>query len=251
MLFDRVAAAAGLTDATVGMQETFWALRRVLEQVARQRPVVVIFDDLQWAESAFLDLLDYLVRSCRDAPILILSLARTDLLDDRSEWAARVPGTTMVHLPPLTDSESSDLIEELLLGEDLAGGLKEQISEVGGGNPLFVVEMCQMLRDDGLLGPASGDEPFRGEAVILNDTPDDPGARSRPPRSPRRRGASGRPRRRRDGESVLVGRRLGARSLRTPPSSRSSPPESRPTRPRSPRIPQRSSAKTHSRSGIS
>jgi predicted ATPase/class 3 adenylate cyclase len=171
LLFDRVAAAVGLTDATVGMQETFWALRRVLEQVARQRPVVVIFDDLQWAESAFLDLLDYLVRSCRDAPILILSLARTDLLDDRSEWAARVPGATMVHLPPLTDSESAGLIEELLRGEDLAGGLKEQISEVGGGNPLFVVEMCQMLRDDGLVGPGPGDEPYRGEAVISKIPP--------------------------------------------------------------------------------
>ena len=156
LLFERVAAATGLSDATVGMQETFWALRKPLEHVARQRPLIVIFDDLQWAESAFLDLLEVLVRSCRDAPILILCLARSDLVEDRAEWAARVPGATMMHLPPLT-TKSPRIDRGTPPGEDLVGGLKERITEVGSGNPLFIVEMFQMLRDDGLVGIAPAD----------------------------------------------------------------------------------------------
>jgi class 3 adenylate cyclase/tetratricopeptide (TPR) repeat protein len=151
LLFDRVAAATGLADVTAGIQETFWAIRRLFEHVARERPLVLIFDDLQWAEPAFLDLLDYLLRSCRDAPILVLGLARSELLEERSEWAARVPNATMFHLPPLADDETRDLIDELLQGDDLAGGLRERISDLGSGNPLFVVEMFKMLRDDGLL----------------------------------------------------------------------------------------------------
>jgi tetratricopeptide (TPR) repeat protein len=151
LLFDRVAAATGMADVTAGMQETFWAIRRLLEHVARERPLVLIFDDLQWAEPAFLDLLDYLLRLCRDAPILVLGLARSELLEERSEWAARVPNATMFHLPPLADDETRDLIDELLQGDDLAGGLRERISDLGRGNPLFVVEMFKMLRDDGLL----------------------------------------------------------------------------------------------------
>jgi predicted ATPase/class 3 adenylate cyclase len=171
LLFDRVAAATGLADVTVGMQETFWAIRRLLEQVARERPLVVIFDDLQWAEPALLDLLDYLLRSCRDAPILVLCLARSDLLDERSEWAARLPNATMLHLPPLADNEIGLLIEELLQGDDLSGGLRERISQVGSGNPLFVVEMFKMLRDDGLLGAGGGDGRESSKEIALATVP--------------------------------------------------------------------------------
>ena len=108
LLFDRVAAAIGLADATVGMQETFWAIRRLLEQVGREHPLVVILDDLQWAEPALLDLLEYLLRSCRDAPILVLCLARSDLLEERSGWAAHLPNATILHLPPLAADGDRD-----------------------------------------------------------------------------------------------------------------------------------------------
>ena len=155
-LFDRVAAATGLADVKAGMEETFWAIRRFLEQISRGSPLVLIFDDLQWAEPAFLDLLDYLLRSCRDAPILLLCLARGDLLEENSEWAARLPSATMLHLSPLGDVETEHLIDELLQGDDLDTGLRRRISEMGGGNPLFLVEMIKMLRDDGVFaGPGT------------------------------------------------------------------------------------------------
>ncbi len=147
LLADRVAAATGLADAAAGMQETFWAIRRLLESVGRDRPLVLIFDDLQWAEPAFLDLLDYVQRSCRGAPILVLCLARNDLLEERPDWAAEQPNA-ILHLSPLTDQEMSSLIDDLLRGHDLQGDVRDRITEVCGGNPLFVEEMLQMLRDD-------------------------------------------------------------------------------------------------------
>ncbi len=76
LLFDRVAAATGLADVTVGMQETFWAIRRLLEQVARQRPLVVILDDLQWADPASLVVVHRLTPHVRDLPLLLLCSAR-------------------------------------------------------------------------------------------------------------------------------------------------------------------------------
>ncbi|HEV2951920.1 MAG TPA: adenylate/guanylate cyclase domain-containing protein, partial [Actinomycetota bacterium] len=167
LLFDRVAAATGLADATVGMQETFWAIRRLLEKVARERPLVVIFDDLQWAEPALLDLLEYLLRSSRGAPILFLCLARSDLLEERSGWAAHLTNASILHLPPLAADEIGGLIDELLQGDDLSGGLRERISEVGSGNPLFVVEMFKMLRDDGLLDAQGADGRRSSKEVAL------------------------------------------------------------------------------------
>jgi class 3 adenylate cyclase/tetratricopeptide (TPR) repeat protein len=155
-LFDRVAAATGLAEVTAGMPETFWAIRRLLEQVANETPLVLVLDDLQWAEPALLDLVDYLLRSCRDAPIVLLCLAREELLEERSEWATRLTNATILNLSQLADDETNELIDELLQGVDLAGELRERISEAGGGNPLFVVEMFKMLRDDGLLASGNG-----------------------------------------------------------------------------------------------
>jgi predicted ATPase/class 3 adenylate cyclase len=158
-LFDLVAAVAGLADVKAGMQETFWAILRFLEGISRVRPLVMVFDDLQWAEPAFLDLLDYLLRSCRDAPILLLCLARGELLEERSEWAARLPNASMVHLSPLGDGEAEHLIDELLQGDALDAALRRRISEMGSGNPLFLVEMIKMLRDDGVLTAAGTEGP--------------------------------------------------------------------------------------------
>ena len=156
LLFDRVAAAIGLADTTVGMQETFWAIRRLLEQVARERPLVVTLDDLQWAEPALLDprvppaLLP-------GRPDLVLCLARSDLLEERSGWATRLPNATILHLQPLAAEEIGMLIDELFEGGDLSAALRGRISDVGSGNPLFVVEMFKMLRDDGVLEAQGAD----------------------------------------------------------------------------------------------
>lgn len=87
VIAERVAAVSGFGESSGAVQETFWAIRRFLECLQSERPLVVLFDDIQWAEPTFLDLLEYLAGWSRDARILLLCLARTDLLDVRPSWA--------------------------------------------------------------------------------------------------------------------------------------------------------------------
>jgi predicted ATPase/class 3 adenylate cyclase len=151
MLIDRVSAATGLGGNTPAMQETFWAIRRLIEWVARHRPLVLTFDDIQWAEPAFLDLLDFIVRSMQRVPVLVVCLARNDLLEEHPEWLTQLPATTTIRLAPLERADTFALIDDLLGAERIDDGLRSRIAEAGDGNPLFVEEILQMLREDGAL----------------------------------------------------------------------------------------------------
>jgi class 3 adenylate cyclase/tetratricopeptide (TPR) repeat protein len=148
---DRVAAAVGLGEGAGELRETFWAVRKVLEALAAHRSLVVVFDDIQWAEPTFLDLIEYLEGWIRDTPVLIVCLARPDLLEARQEWATTATAPVTVALAPLTGEESDRLIENLLGQSDLPAQLQARIAEAAGGNPLFVEEMLGMLIDQGQL----------------------------------------------------------------------------------------------------
>ena len=148
---DGLAAVAGFGTTSATMRETFWAVRRFLEVLARERPLVVVLDDLHWAEPAFLDLVEYLAGWCRDAPIVLLCLSRPEVLDLRPGWASRETGADMIVLAPLTQPESEELIADLLGSSPLDAADSARIVDAAEGNPLFVEEMLRMLEDDGLL----------------------------------------------------------------------------------------------------
>ena len=93
--------------------EAFAAWRHLFEAMAEQHPVVLVFEDIHWAEPTLLDLLEYVLGFSSGAPILLLCLARPDLFDVRPSWAAPRPRATLVSLSPLTDNESEDLIGSL------------------------------------------------------------------------------------------------------------------------------------------
>ena len=76
-----MASAIGLSDAIVPTDEVFWGVRRLLETIARRQPLVVVIDDLQWAEPTLLELVEHVADLSRDAPILLLAIARPELLD--------------------------------------------------------------------------------------------------------------------------------------------------------------------------
>src|SRR5439155_18140013 len=82
----RVEAAVGRGDSVGSAQETFWAIRRLFEELARRSPLVVVLEDLHWAESTLLDLVEHLADWSHDAPMLLLCLARPELLDERPAW---------------------------------------------------------------------------------------------------------------------------------------------------------------------
>jgi class 3 adenylate cyclase/tetratricopeptide (TPR) repeat protein len=154
LVAERVAAVVGLGETSAGLQETFWSIRRLLEWLARDRPLVALVDDVHWAEPTFLDLVEYLAGWTQQSPIVVLALARPDLLDVRPGWGSQPDGVA-VQLGPLDEGESDRLIGSVL-GAGLDDPVLERIREAGGGNPLFLEEMLRMLEDDGVLERTNG-----------------------------------------------------------------------------------------------
>jgi class 3 adenylate cyclase len=126
--------------------ELFWAIRMLLEDVARERPLVVVFDDIHWGEPTFLDLLDHVADLSRGAPILLLCLARPELLDERPGWGGGKLNATTLLLEPLTAEECTRLIEELGHIDDET---RLRIVQTADGNPLFAEEMVALALDGG------------------------------------------------------------------------------------------------------
>jgi predicted ATPase/class 3 adenylate cyclase len=143
-LADRIAGAVGRSKAQVATEEIVWAVRRLVEALSRERPLVAVVDDIHWAEPTFLDLLEYL-GAFAAAPVLLLCLARPDLLEQRAGWAG--PRTMTITLEPLADAESRDLLHDLPHGVDLPHPLEDRILDRAAGNPLFVEQMLALARE--------------------------------------------------------------------------------------------------------
>jgi class 3 adenylate cyclase/tetratricopeptide (TPR) repeat protein len=152
----KLAAVIGLGDGSAATEEAFWALRRLLESQAGSGPVVVVFDDIQWGEETFLDLIEYLVDWSRDAPILVVCLARPELLDVRPGWAGGKLNATTVLLEQLPGDDCSRLVENLLGEGELAEDARQRIADRAAGNPLFIEELLSMLIDEGVLERENG-----------------------------------------------------------------------------------------------
>ena len=143
-----ILGAIGANDEPGSPEETAWAFRRLFETLAVSQPLVVVVDDIHWADPALLDLLEYMLGFSSGAPILLLCLARPDVFDTRPSWAAPRPHATLVSLVPLDDDESEALIEGLLAARAVAPAFRERVVEAAEGNPLFVEQMLAMLADD-------------------------------------------------------------------------------------------------------
>jgi tetratricopeptide (TPR) repeat protein len=124
--------------------------------VARRQALVVVFDDVNWAEPTFLDLVEHVADWTREAPILLVCLARPDLLDARPAWGGGKRNATSIFLEPLSESESETLLENLLGGSRVGSDVLRRIQASAEGNPLFVEEMISMLIDDGFLRGENG-----------------------------------------------------------------------------------------------
>jgi tetratricopeptide (TPR) repeat protein len=143
------AALRFVTDGGMLPNEIPWAVRTAFEQVATERPLVVLFDDVQWGEETFLDLVDHIADLSRGAPLLLLCVARPELLDKRPGWGGGKLNATTLLLEPLTVDECRALI-------GLHGGVEEEVRarilETADGNPLFVEEMVALVRENGAAG---------------------------------------------------------------------------------------------------
>jgi class 3 adenylate cyclase/tetratricopeptide (TPR) repeat protein len=144
----RVLGAVGPTPTTAPGGEMFWAVRRLFEELAREQPLVVVVEDIHWAEPTLLDLLEYLAGWTHDAPVLLLCLARPDLLDERPAWLTSQAGTGVI-LNPLTQAESEAMLEEIAREWPLDAAARARITEAAEGNPLYVEQMAAMLAEGG------------------------------------------------------------------------------------------------------
>ncbi|MGH2680789.1 MAG: adenylate/guanylate cyclase domain-containing protein, partial [Actinomycetota bacterium] len=148
---DGVARALGLAPETTTQEETAWSIRTCLETLARRRPLVLAFDDVHWAAPALLGVLEHLAEWARDAPILLLCLARPDLLNTLPTWG-RTPGAVTLQLEPLGAAPSRELARHLLTST-MAPALEDTIADVADGNPFFLEEIVRMLEEEGAITP--------------------------------------------------------------------------------------------------
>jgi class 3 adenylate cyclase/tetratricopeptide (TPR) repeat protein len=146
LVLARLGTITGDTGAV--SQETFWAFRRLCETLARDRPLVLTFEDVHWAEPTFVDLLDYVTGWVRDAPILLLCLARPELAEHGASW---LTAETTLELGPLSTAESEALLDAI----GAAGPARARIAEAAEGNPLYAEQMAAMVAEAGF-----DDAPF-------------------------------------------------------------------------------------------
>jgi class 3 adenylate cyclase len=146
-----VSGLLGIQDSPPAPDEIFWAIRKTFEAVARQRPLILVFDDVHWGEPTFLDLIDHMADWTRDAPILLIAMARAELLEKRPTWGGGKRWVTTMSLEPLSEVESAELVTSLLGRAEVPPELRSQISQATEGNPLFVEELLGKLIDDGFL----------------------------------------------------------------------------------------------------
>jgi len=145
----RVAELTGIAESPAAPGEAFWAVRRLLESVARSGPVLVVLDDIHWAEPTLLDLVEYL-GEWAEGPILVLCLARGDLLEQRSGWGGPTSTGFLVELEPLAAETLGRLVEQLA-DEPVDPQLQDHIVEHSGGNPLFAEQLLALAAEGGAL----------------------------------------------------------------------------------------------------
>lgn len=127
------------------------AWRVLLESLAEREPLIIVVDDLQWADEALLDLLEYLTDRITTVPILFICCARPDFFERRRDWGGGRRNFTTIALESLSRAESSELIDEMINTDDLPDVLRNTILARAEGNPFFVEEIVRMLIDQGIL----------------------------------------------------------------------------------------------------
>jgi predicted ATPase/class 3 adenylate cyclase len=163
----RLAHLLGLADRTApDREDLFSAWRLFFERMAERQPVVLVFEDLHWADPRLLDFIDYLLEWSRSHPLFILTLARPELTDRRPTWGAGKRSFTSLFLEPLDPAAREELIGSLVPG--LPEELRTLIRARAEGVPLYAVETVRMLLDRGLLSREDGGYRLTGPVEALD-----------------------------------------------------------------------------------
>jgi class 3 adenylate cyclase/tetratricopeptide (TPR) repeat protein len=137
----------GSDDRSEDKTPMFFAVRRVVEGLGAQGPTVLVFEDVHWAETSQLELLEYLTTHVRDVPIAFLALARPELLDTRPTWGAGLLSHTTIPLEPLSAEDAAAVATAALGDPAAASATVRQLIEVAEGNPLFIEELAAAVAE--------------------------------------------------------------------------------------------------------
>jgi class 3 adenylate cyclase/tetratricopeptide (TPR) repeat protein len=145
-----VAAATPASDER--RSESFAAWRRFVEALGEERPLILVFEDIHWADDGLLDFVDELVDRLADVPVLIVAVTRPELLARRPAWGGGKANAFTISLAPLTEEETGHLVDALRERSALAPETQAALLEHAGGNPLYAEEFVRMLADQGAAG---------------------------------------------------------------------------------------------------
>ena len=132
-------------------EELFFSVRVFIESVAREQPTMLVLEDIHWADRGLLDLVELLAARLRDLPVLILTLARPELLDARPAWGGGLPAYTALPLSPLSSAEAEELAQ-LRLGQSMEAAAR--LADTAGGNPLFIEQLAATMAESSAAGGA-------------------------------------------------------------------------------------------------
>jgi class 3 adenylate cyclase/tetratricopeptide (TPR) repeat protein len=156
LVTERVAQMLGVVAEVERPEGTLWAVHRLLQARARQRPLVVVIDDLQWADSILINAVEQLIDLSQDIPMLLVCIARPEELESRHEgWPAAPANALSLRLSPLAEREREQLVGHLLGGR-VDPEVHVLVNERAQGNPLIVEELVANLRDEGRLQAQGG-----------------------------------------------------------------------------------------------
>ena len=133
-------------DDVADREQLFFSARVLVESLALKEPVLLLYDDIHWADASLLDLLETLAARVRDVPVVFLALARPELLGERPSWGGGLPSATALLLDPLSESSSVELARQLL-GTDEDGEQAAAVAGTAEGNPLFIEELSASLAE--------------------------------------------------------------------------------------------------------
>ena len=141
---------------SVGVEDISWAVRYLLDILARARPLILVWEDLHWSEQTLLDLVDDVATWLTDVPVLLLCVARTELLESRPGWGGGKPCALALELGPLTYEQSAALVTELAMSEDVYPQEQyeacERVARLCDGNPLFAELLLDVFADSAPAG---------------------------------------------------------------------------------------------------
>jgi predicted ATPase/class 3 adenylate cyclase len=137
----------GVNEDAPDRETLFFSARVLVEALASEGPTLLLFEDIHWADASLLDLLETLAARVRDVPLLLLALARPEMLSERPGWAGGLPAYTALLLDPLSPEAGEELATRLLSRLDEADGRAAEVARTAEGNPLFIEELAASLSE--------------------------------------------------------------------------------------------------------